>query len=109
MTDEPADFSRLHDEPSRCLRLFPGEMAGNSAFTLFEDDGISAAGPVTRLRCDLSWTTETVTLSVEIDGPVPAGLGEIGVSLPLADRRRLVLRGQGVTLKDRPFRPTVEA
>jgi alpha-glucosidase len=108
MTDEPADFGRLHDEPSRCLRLFPGETVGSSSFILIEDDGISLAGPVTRLRCDLSWTTETVALSVEIDGPVPAGLGEIGVSLPLADRRRLVPAGKGVSLADRPFRPTLD-
>jgi len=25
LTDEAEDFSRLHDEPSRCLRLFPAK------------------------------------------------------------------------------------
>ena len=109
MTDEPADFSRLHDEPSRCLRLFPGPGTGASRFTLVEDDGISVSGPVARLRFDLAWTEDTVTLTAEVDGPPPAGLADIGVSLPLADRRVLVLNGTGVALESRPFRPTVEA
>jgi alpha-glucosidase len=105
MTDEPADFSRLHDEPSRCLRLFPGDTAGSSRFTLVEDDGISIAGPTTRLQITLDWTPDTVTLSVDADGPYA---GEIGVSLPLADRRTLMLKPGPVALKARTFRPTVE-
>src|SRR5262249_45280974 len=83
MTDEPADFSRLHDEPSRCLRLFPGLGTDSSSFTLYEDDGISVAGPVAKLRFELAWTADTVTLTAH--GAAPAGLAAIGVSLPLAD------------------------
>ena len=109
MTDEPADFSRLHDEPSRCLRLFPGPGMGSSRFTLVEDDGISVAGAITRLSFELAWTQTTVTLTAGSTGPAPAGLADIGVSLPLADRRTLVLNGAGVALQSRPFRPTVEA
>ncbi len=106
MTDEPADFSRLHDEPSRCLRLFPGDAAGSSRFTLVEDDGVSIAGPTIRLAITLDWTADTVTLAVDADGPYA---GEIGVSLPLADRRTLVLKPGAVALRARPFRATLDA
>jgi alpha-glucosidase len=41
LTTEAHDFSRLHDEPSRCVRLFPGHRSGTSFFTLYEDDGLS--------------------------------------------------------------------
>jgi alpha-glucosidase len=108
MTDAPADFSRLHDEPSRCLRLFPGHGSGQSHFTLVEDDGISLAGPVTKLRITLRWTEDTVTLSVAAVGPAPPAMGTIGVSLPLADRRALVLRAGPIVLEQRPFRPTLD-
>jgi alpha-glucosidase len=108
MTDEPADFSRLHDEPSRCLRLFPGDGAGRSRFTLVEDDGISRDGQRTRIEFELAWTAQSVTLSATSDGPLPPDLGTIGISLPLADRRPLTLQDNGVPLALRPFRPTIQ-
>jgi alpha-glucosidase len=109
MTDAPADFSRLHDEPSRCVRLFPGTGTGRSDFTLVEDDGVTLDGPVARIRFELAWTDTAVTLTATVAGAAPASLGSIGVSLPLADRRPLVLKGTGVTLESRPFQPTVAA
>jgi hypothetical protein len=62
-------------------------------------------GPVTRLHIRMAWTPETVTLSIDADGQVPV---EIGVSLPLADRRGLVLVPGPVVLVERAFRPTVD-
>ena len=62
MTGEEAGFTRLHDEPSRCLRLFPGPGQGSSQFTLIEDDGLSADGPIARVECVLAWTPEEVTV-----------------------------------------------
>ena len=106
MTDEPADFSRLHDEPSRCLRLFPGDGSGTSRFTLIEDDGISIDGAVTRLAITLDWTPDAVVLEIDADGPF---VREIGVSLPLADRRPLTLKPGPVAVRQRPFRPTLDA
>ena len=38
------DYSRLHDEPSRALQVFPGASEGASTAALFEDDGISLVG-----------------------------------------------------------------
>ena len=57
LTHSPDDFSRLHDEPSRCLRVFPPPLppagsaleASSSAVTwsctLYEDDGLSPVQP----------------------------------------------------------------
>ncbi|HWK46978.1 MAG TPA: TIM-barrel domain-containing protein [Stellaceae bacterium] len=109
MTDEPADFIRLHDEPSRCVRLFPGPGTGNGRFVLVEDDGISADGVPTRIGLELSWTPDEVTLTAIATGAPLVLPGPIGVSLPLADRRKLVLRGTGVAIEARPFRATLDA
>ena len=48
MTDNGDDYSRLHDEPSRGLRVFPGAAEGASRAILFEDDGISLVGASAR-------------------------------------------------------------
>jgi alpha-glucosidase len=37
MTDAGEDYSRLHDEPTRALRIFPGPAAGSRRFVLIED------------------------------------------------------------------------
>ncbi|MBV9261778.1 MAG: DUF5110 domain-containing protein, partial [Pseudolabrys sp.] len=39
LTETATEFSRLHDEPSRLIRLFPHRTEGESHFTLYEDDG----------------------------------------------------------------------
>ena len=57
-TDSGDDYSRLHDEPSRALRVFPGAGEGTSSAILFEDDGISPIGASTRVTITLSWTAE---------------------------------------------------
>jgi alpha-glucosidase len=91
MTDAAEDFSRLHDEPSRWLRLFPGIAEGASRFTLVEDDGVSADGPRSMVDCALSWTPEEVHLHVDVSGDYALPYDEIRVTLPRADRRPLVL------------------
>ncbi len=81
------DTSRLHDEPSRCLRLFPGPGTGSSSFVLVEDDGISAQGPVSRVTITLDWTADTIAVTVEREGAYPLPYAEIGFTLPPAERR----------------------
>jgi len=96
MTDAPDDFSSLHDEPSRLLRLFPGFGQGASQFDLIEDDGVSEVGPVTRLCCELSWTPQQITLRVTAEGahPLPS---HITVGVLDNERRPLRMeRGSGV-------------
>ena len=85
--------ARLHDEPSRLLRLFPGPGTGESRFVLVEDDGITEGGPVTRLTLTLSWTPAEVRLRAEAAGghPLP---DRIEVALPAAEGRPLRLDGR---------------
>ena len=91
MTDAGHDFSRLHDEPSRCLRIFPGPGSGSSRFTLYEDDGISADGPLTRVELSLDWTPESVALGGEVEGSYALPYPTIRVEMRDADRRPLTL------------------
>jgi alpha-glucosidase len=98
MTAEALDFSRLHDEPSRCLRLFPGPGTGQSAFTLFEDDGITRNGPVTRVHCELRWTPQSVDLNVTVRGDYPLPYPSISAALPKSDARKLTLQAAGTPI-----------
>lgn len=91
MTDAGDDYTRLHDEPSRCVRIFPGPGAGHSRFTLVEDDGISAAGVVTRVHLEMSWTPEAVRLAVRAEGGYRLPYDRIAVVLPRGDARPLDL------------------
>ncbi len=84
------DTARLHDEPSRLLRLFPGPGAGETQFVLVEDDGITEGGPVTRLTLSLFWTPQAVRLHVGAAGDYPLP-DRIAVALPAAERRPLLL------------------
>jgi alpha-glucosidase len=91
MTDAGEDYSRLHDEPTRSLKIFPGPAAGSRRFVLFEDDGISAAVNTTRLTFDLAWTVEEITLSVSAEGDYPLPYRRIRVITRQAERRRIRL------------------
>ncbi len=91
MTDAGEDFSRLHDEPTRALRIFPGPTAGSARFVLYEDDGISAAVNATRVTFDLAWSAEDVSLSVSAKGDFPLPYRRVRVIQRRADRRRIRL------------------
>ena len=86
-----AGTGRLHDEPSRLLRLFPGPGQGSSGFTLVEDDGITEDGPSTRLRCVMSWLPDRIVLQVRAEGTYPLP-DSIAVALPPAERRPLQMQ-----------------
>jgi alpha-glucosidase len=94
LTAEARDFSRLHDEPSRCVRLFPGSAAGESSFTLYEDDGISLRhreGEFACLDFRLEWDDHTVRLRLGKRGGYALPYDSVTVAIPAAERRRLVL------------------
>ncbi len=91
MTDAGDDFSRLHDEPSRLVRIFPGPNKGASHFTLVEDDGLTEGGPQARLQFSLSWTPDEVTLHCDVSGDYKLKFQRVTIALPRADRRDLVL------------------
>lgn len=92
-TDAGGNFSCLHDEPTRAVRIFPGPTEGSSRFVLIEDDGISVRGAATRLTFDLIWTTAEVTLAVATDGDFPLPYRHIRVIGRQAEYRPIALRG----------------
>src|SRR5271168_2572583 len=100
MTDNGDDYSRLHDEPSRALRVFPGAGAGMSRAVLFEDDGLSPVGVSTRVTIALSWTASQVRVEVQASGDYPLPYSEMRVILPEDGTRTVELSGaDGIALQ----------
>jgi alpha-glucosidase len=94
LTGEACDFARLQDEPSRCIRIFPGRESGQSSFTLYEDDGLSLRhreGDFAELDFRLDWDGDTVRLRLAKRSGYTLPYHSITVALPTAERRRLVL------------------
>ena len=94
LTAEARDFSRLHDEPSRCVRIFPACGSGQSSFTLYEDDGLSLRhreGDFAELDFRLVWDGDAVRLHLTKRGGYVLPYDTVTVALPAAERRRLVL------------------
>ena len=100
-TTDTADTSRLHDEPSRALRIFPGRGRGESRFTLYEDDGLTHAhrdGDHAQVECALAWSERRIRVRATRSGRFALPYAAIRVVLPPGERRRLELEGDGVTL-----------
>jgi alpha-glucosidase (family GH31 glycosyl hydrolase) len=100
MTDT-LDFSRLHDEPSRQLRVFPPLRAAEGAFTLYEDDGLGLGyrrGEFAKIAFELVSTARSITLTARRTGDYALPYACVGVVLPRTERRRLTLHGEGVRL-----------
>jgi alpha-glucosidase len=96
-----AGMERRHDEPSRALLVFPGRGRGESAFSLYEDDGLThrhRSGEFTEVRCRLAWTTRRIHLSVSCAGDYALPYTRIRVALPVGDRRALELTSDGLEL-----------
>jgi len=97
LTGEACDFSRLQDEPSRCVRIFPGHKSGGSSFTLYEDDGLSLRhreGDFAELDFRLDWDDDAVRLRLAKRGDYALPYDTITAALPAAERRRLVLESE---------------
>ena len=94
------DYSRLHDEPSRALRVFPGAGEGTSRAVLFEDDGISPIGASTRVTITLSWTASRVRAEVGASGNYSLSYDEMRVIVLEDESRRVELSGaDGIGLR----------
>jgi alpha-glucosidase len=94
LTAEARDFSRLHDEPSRCVRIFPGRESGGSSFTLYEDDGLSLRhreGDFAELNFRLDWDPEAVRLRLAKRGGYALPYDTVTVAVSAVERRRLAL------------------
>ncbi len=99
-TDSGDDYSRLHDEPSRAVYLFPGGGEGASGALLFEDDGVSLAGASTRVTIGLNWTASRVRVEVGRSGDYPLPYQELRVILPEDETRTVELSGaDGIGLR----------
>jgi len=100
MTDGD-DFSRLTDEPSRSLRVFPAPGEFASSFTLYEDDGLTLRyreGDFAELRFEMTSTHETVRVRARVTGAYALPYRSIRVVVPASESRRLVLDASDVVL-----------
>jgi alpha-glucosidase len=88
-TDAEGDYSRLHDESSRALRLFPGEHSGRSTAVLFEDDGISIDGPLTKVTVKLEWSETKVRLGIAVSGEYALPYEKMRLILPKGEAREI--------------------
>jgi alpha-glucosidase len=92
---------RLHDEPSRQLRVFPPRAAGQSSFRIYEDDGISLRyrdGEYAEVALEMHATAADIALTARVSGGYALPYREIAVELPAQEKRKLSLRGEGVSL-----------
>ena len=104
----PDPSTRLHDEPSRHLRVFPPTGAGQATFALYEDDGISLRyrdGEFAEVLFELRTTTSAIALTAQARGRFALAYRGITVELPSNERRKLSLFGQGITLTSVPSVP----
>lgn len=95
------DFRRLHDEPSRYLRVFPAKGTSRSSFTLYEDDGISTRhrdGDYAEVQFNLATSFTAITLAARITGSFTLPYRDIRVQFPPSERLPVTLRGEGVAL-----------
>jgi len=99
MTGREASL-KLHDEPSRHLRVF-APRSGRSSFTLYEDDGLSLRyrdGEYAKVTFELDATPEQISLAARVKGRYALPYKEIAVELPALEQRKVSLRGEGVAL-----------
>lgn len=95
------DFSRLHDEPSRRLRIFPGEGSQRSAFTLYEDDGISLRyrhGDYSEVAFEMESSPSEIHLSARVAGTYRLPYDTIEIEPLPTEGRRVLLSGHGIDL-----------
>lgn len=99
-TTDTSDMRRLHDEPSRVLRLFPGRGRATTAFTLYEDDGHTHSyrdGGWAQIAFEMTTTATNIVLKARKSGNYRVPYESIGVLLP-DERRPIRLDAQGIDL-----------
>jgi len=98
------DFTMLHDEPSRQLRLFPPAGETTNWFSLYEDDGSSMRyrdGESTEVEIEMRSTRDEIRVSATASGSYALPYRHMDVALPVTEKRRLTLTGKGVELVPR--------
>lgn len=100
-TTDTSDMCRRHDEPSRALRIFPGRGRATTAFTLYEDDGLTLAyrdGDWAQIAFELATSATTIALQARKSGRHRLPYDRIRVVPPPDERRPLRLDGHGIAL-----------
>ncbi len=95
------DWSRLHDEPSRHLRVFPARGTSHTTSALYEDDGISLRyreGDYAEVVFDQQTTVTEITLAARVSGRYALPYPDITVEFPPGEKRHTSLNGTGVGL-----------
>jgi hypothetical protein len=81
--------------------VFPGRGRGESAFTIYEDDGLTHRhrdGDYAELECMLQWTPSAIRLRVKKRGRFALPYPTLRIVAPPAERRALRLEGEDVAL-----------
>ena len=98
----PAPSSRLHDEPSRHVRVYPLRAAGHTTFVLYEDDGLTLRhreGDYAEVELTLDTTADAVTVRASVSGRYVLPYPEITIEIPPGETRPVTLQGNGVALR----------
>ena len=104
-TTDTTDYSRLTDEPSRALRVFAPPGASSSAFTLYEDDGISLGyrdGQYAEVTFEMKTSADEVRVLATATGNYALPYDRIRVVNATGDPRRFVVEGRGIRLTGEP-------
>jgi alpha-glucosidase len=100
-TTDSADLRRKHDEPSRMLRVFPGQGRGSSSFTLYEDDGATHAytkDQFARVEVGMEWTSTRIRLHAAVSGDYALPYRAMRVMVPPGESRRIEFSGTDIGL-----------
>lgn len=108
VTNSTLDFSQLHDEPSRLLRVFPrknfsedGVGEEDESF-LWEDDGLSSAEgeeSCRKLKFTLRSQLNEIVLSIKsIQGNFKLPFDVLHVALPPSEQRSLSIQAEGLNI-----------
>jgi len=101
MTDSD-DFSRLTDEPSRSLRIFPAPGDATSVFTLYEDDGATLGyrdGDCAEVAFEMTTTRQEIRIRARVTGRYALPFDTVRIVVATGDARPLRLEGAGVELR----------
>jgi len=71
----------------RQIMTFPAKREQKNQFTLYEDDGISADAPLTRVMLTCESTADTIQLSVQVDGDYQLPYSKLEFILPIHETR----------------------
>jgi alpha-glucosidase len=96
-----SEFSRLTDEPSRALCVFPAPGESTSTFTLYEDDGLSLRyreGDFANVRFDMATSADAIRIRAAVTGNYALPYDCVCIVVPRGESRRLVLESTVVRL-----------